>query len=78
MLKWLLRIVRIVQNQELKIAENSDAIGADGKLRNFSMILNFRKLVVRYEYYAENYLAIIQLGCCIIQFVNPASLMRDS
>jgi transposase len=27
---------------------------------------NFRRLITRYEYYAENFLAFVQLGCIII------------
>jgi transposase len=27
---------------------------------------NFRRLVVRHEYYAENYLGFVQLGCTLI------------
>jgi transposase len=34
--------------------------------RLFAWLHNFRRLVVRWEYYAENYLAFLQLGCAII------------
>jgi transposase len=31
--------------------------------RLFAHLQNFRRLVVRYEYYAQNFLALVQLGC---------------
>jgi len=34
--------------------------------RLFAWLQNFRRLVVRYEYHAENFLAMVQLGCIII------------
>jgi transposase len=34
--------------------------------RLFAWLQNFRRLVVRYEYHVENFLAMLQLGCCII------------
>ena len=34
--------------------------------RIFAWLQNFRRLVVRYEYHAENFLAFLQLGCSII------------
>ena len=34
--------------------------------RLFAWLQNFRRLVVRYEYYVENFLAMVQLGCVII------------
>jgi transposase len=34
--------------------------------RMFAWLQNFRRLVVRYEYYLENFLAMIRLGCIII------------
>jgi len=34
--------------------------------RFFAWLLNFRRLVVRYEYHLENFLAMIQLGCIVI------------
>jgi transposase len=34
--------------------------------RFFAWLYNFRKLVVRYEYYAENFLGMLQLACAII------------
>jgi len=34
--------------------------------RLFAWLQNFRRLVVRYEYHAENFLAFVQLGCSII------------
>jgi len=34
--------------------------------RLFAWLQNFRRLVVRYEYHAENFLALVQLGCSII------------
>ena len=34
--------------------------------RLFAWLQNFRRLVVRYEYHVENFLAMVQLGCIII------------
>ena len=34
--------------------------------RLFAWLQNFRRLVVRYEHHAENFLAMVQLGCIII------------
>ena len=34
--------------------------------RLFAWIQNFRRLVVRYEYYAENFLGMVHLGCAKI------------
>ena len=34
--------------------------------RLFAWLYNFRRLVVRYEYHAENYLGFIQLACIMI------------
>ena len=34
--------------------------------RLFAWLQNFRRIVVRYEYYAENYLGLVQLGCILI------------
>ena len=34
--------------------------------RLFAWLQNYRRLVVRYEYHAENFLAFVQLGCAII------------
>ena len=34
--------------------------------RLFAWLQNFRRLVVRYERYAENFLGMLQLGCCLI------------
>jgi len=34
--------------------------------RLFAWLQNFRRLVVRYEYHLQNFLAMIQLGCVII------------
>ncbi len=34
--------------------------------RLFAWLHNFRRLIVRWEYHAENYLAFLQLGCAII------------
>ena len=34
--------------------------------RLFAWLQNFRRLVVRYERYAENFLGMQYLGCCII------------
>ena len=36
--------------------------------RFFAWLQNFRRLVVRYEFHAENFLSFIQLGCAIILF----------
>jgi len=34
--------------------------------RLFAWLYNFRRLVVRYEYHAENYLGFLQLACLVI------------
>ena len=34
--------------------------------RLFAWFQNFRRLVVRYERYAENFLAMLHLACCLI------------
>jgi transposase len=34
--------------------------------RLFAWLQNFRRLVVRYEYHAENFLGLLKLGCAII------------
>jgi transposase len=34
--------------------------------RLFAWLQNFRRLVVRYERYAENFLGMLYLGCCMI------------
>ena len=34
--------------------------------RLFAWLQNFRRILVRHEYYAENYLGFVQLGCTII------------
>jgi transposase len=34
--------------------------------RLIAWLQNFRRLVVRYEYYAENYLGFVQVGCIVI------------
>ena len=34
--------------------------------RMFAWMFNFRRLVVRYEYHAENFLGFVQLGCAMI------------
>jgi transposase len=34
--------------------------------RLFAWLQNFRRLVVRYEYHAENFLGMVQLGCAIM------------
>ena len=34
--------------------------------RLFAWLQNFRRLVVRYERYAENFLGMLQLACCLI------------
>jgi len=34
--------------------------------RFFAWLQNFRRLVVRYDYYAENFQAFVHLGCIII------------
>jgi transposase len=38
--------------------------------RLFAWLQNFRRLVVRYERYAENFLGMLYLGCCIILLRN--------
>jgi transposase len=56
-------------------AYDSDKL--DGELRQYGIELiaphrwkierlNFRRLVVRYERYAENFLRMLYLGCCLI------------
>ncbi len=32
----------------------------------FAWLQNFRRLLVRYERYAENFLGMLHLGCCLI------------
>src|SRR6266852_3912164 len=32
----------------------------------FAWLQNFRRLLVRYERYAENFLGMLHLGCCVI------------
>jgi len=34
--------------------------------RLFAWLQNFRRLVVRYERYADNFLGMLYLGCCLI------------
>ena len=34
--------------------------------RLFAWLQNFRRLVIRYEYHVDNFLALVQLGCSII------------
>jgi transposase len=34
--------------------------------RLFAWLQNFRRLVVRYERYADNFLGMLYLGCCVI------------
>jgi len=34
--------------------------------RLFAWLQNFRRLVTRYEYHAENFLGFVQLGCIVI------------
>jgi transposase len=34
--------------------------------RLFAWLQNFRRLVVRHEYYAENFLGFVRLGCLVI------------
>jgi transposase len=34
----------------------------------FAWLHNFRRIVVRYEYHAENHLGFVQLGCRLILF----------
>lgn len=34
--------------------------------RLFAWLQNFRRLVVRYERYAQNFLGMLHLGCCLI------------
>jgi transposase len=38
--------------------------------RLFAWLQNFRRIVVRYEYYADNYLGFVQLACIIILLRN--------
>jgi transposase len=34
--------------------------------RLFAWLQNYRRIVVRYEYHSQNYLAFVQLGCIVI------------
>ena len=34
--------------------------------RLFAWLQNFRRLIVRYERYSENFLGMLHLGCCVI------------
>jgi len=34
--------------------------------RLFAWLQNFRRIVVRYEYHADNFLGMVQLGCAVI------------
>jgi transposase len=34
--------------------------------RLFAWLQNFRRIVVRYEYHAENFLGMVELGCAVI------------
>jgi transposase len=34
--------------------------------RLFAWLQNFRRIAVRYEYHAENFLGMVQLGCAVI------------
>jgi transposase len=34
--------------------------------RLFAWLHNFRRLVIRYEYYPENFLGFVHLGCTLI------------
>ena len=34
--------------------------------RLFAWLNNFRRLVIRYEYHADNYLGFVHLGCIVI------------
>jgi transposase len=36
--------------------------------RLYAWLQNFRRLVTRYEYHAENFLGFVQLGCIVILF----------
>jgi transposase len=38
--------------------------------RLFAWLQNFRRIVVRYEYHAENYLGFVQLACMVILLRN--------
>lgn len=38
--------------------------------RLFAWLHNFRRLVVRYEYHADNFLGFVQLGCTVILLRN--------
>jgi len=38
--------------------------------RLFAWLQNFRRLVVRYERHAENFLGMLHLGCCLILLRN--------
>ncbi len=38
--------------------------------RLFAWLQNFRRIVVRYEYHADNYLGFVQLACMVILLRN--------
>lgn len=38
--------------------------------RLFAWLQNYRRILVRYEYHAENYLGMVTLGCAIILLRN--------
>ena len=57
-------------NRRKTITQDGRSLRRYGKLwkieRFFAWLQNFRRLVVRYEYHLENFLAMIQLGCIVI------------
>ena len=55
----------------LKAAAQSDKYSKMAPVEQYLMELfawlqNFRRLLVRYERYAENFLGMLHLGCCLI------------
>ena len=62
----LLPTEEIEETQHKTYAVCDGIVGA-GKLRGcLRGLQNFRRLVVRYERYAENFLGMLYLGCCLI------------
>ena len=47
-----------------------DATADVGRSRDFRLAQNFRRVVVRYERYAENFLGMLRLGCCLILLIT--------
>jgi transposase len=58
------RINRINETQDLRLMRRYRRRWKIERL--FAWLQNFRRLVVRYERYAENFLGMLYLGCCLI------------